>query len=105
MAKLEAAMAAPGLTAAWFAEQARSTTPGEMAASYEAVVRLIIDNQAGALAMALKFEASERTFLAVPNGEGVFLVFHGLTWWAEAPGGARNQQGHLMAFEKNVCSR
>ncbi len=50
-----------------------------MAASYEAVVRMIVDDQAGALATALKFEASEHTYLAVPNVEGVFLVFHGLT--------------------------
>jgi hypothetical protein len=91
MAKLEAAMAVPGLTVAQFAEQARSTAPGKMAASYKAVVHLIVDDQAGSLAMAHKFEASERTYLAVPNREGVFLVFHGLTWWAEAPGGTHNQ--------------
>jgi hypothetical protein len=105
MAKLEATMAVPGLTAAWFAEQVWSTTLGKMAASYEAVVRLIVDNQAGALATALEFEARKRTYLAVPNGEGFFLVFHGLTWWAEAPGGACNQQGYLVAFKGNVCSR
>jgi hypothetical protein len=31
-------------------------------------------------------------------------VFHGLTWWAEAPRGACNQQGNLVAFEGNVPS-
>jgi hypothetical protein len=75
-----------------------------MAASYEAVVHLILNNQAGALATALEFEASEHTYLAVPNEEGFFLVFHGLTWWAEAPGGACNQQGQLVAFKGNVLS-
>ncbi len=75
-----------------------------MATSYEVVVHLIVNNQVGALATALEFEASEHTYLAVPNGEGFFLVFHGLTWWAEAPGEACNQQGHLVAFEGNLRS-
>jgi hypothetical protein len=104
MAKLEAVMSVPGSTAAWFAEQARSTTMAKMATTYKAVVHSIVDDQAGALAAALAFEANKRTYLAVPNGEGDFSVFHGLTWWAEAPGGARNQQGHLVAFEGNVRS-
>ena len=75
-----------------------------MATTYEALVCSIVKDPAGALAAALAHEASEQTYLAVPNGEGVFLVIHGLTWWAEAPGGARNQRGHLVAFEGNVRS-
>jgi hypothetical protein len=62
-----------------------------MAASYEVVVCLIVNDQAGALATALEFEASKRTYLAVPKREGGIPVFHGLTWWAEAPGGNHNQ--------------
>jgi hypothetical protein len=91
--------------AAWFAKQAGSTTATKMATTYEAVVRLIVDDQAGALAAALAPEANERTYLAVPNEEGVFLVFHGLTWWADTPGGARNQQGNMVAFKGNIRSR
>jgi hypothetical protein len=104
MAKLKAAMTVPGSTAAWFAEQVVSTTTTKMATAYEAVVCGIVDNQAGALAAALAPEAKDRTYLAVPNGEGVFSVVHGLTWWAEAPGGARNQRGHVVVFEGNVQS-
>jgi hypothetical protein len=104
MAELKAAMSMPGLTAAWFAEQAGLTTATKMATTYEAVVCSIVDDQVGALAAALAPKANNRTYLAVPNEEGVFLVFHGLTWWADAPGGARNQQGHLVAFEGNIRS-
>jgi hypothetical protein len=80
MAEVEAAMTVPGSTAAQFAKQVVSTTATEMATAYEAVVRGIVDNQAGALAAALAPEAKDQTYLAVPNGEGVFLVVHGLTW-------------------------
>ncbi len=104
MAELKAAMTVPGSMAAWFAKQVVSTTATEMATAYEAVVRGIVDDQAGALAAALAPEAKDRTYLAVPNGEGVFLVVHGLTWWAEVPRGAHNQRGHVVAFEGNVRS-
>ena len=102
MAELEAAMTVPGLTAAWFAGREVLTTTAEMATTYEALVRSIVKDPAGALAAALAHEASEQIYLIVPNGEGVFLVIHGLTCWGEAPGGARNQRGHLVAFEGNV---
>jgi hypothetical protein len=104
MAKLKAAMSVPRLMAAWFPKQAGSTTATKMATTYQAVVCPIVDDQVGALAAALAPEANEWTYLAVPNEEGVFLVFHGLTWWADAPGGACNQQGHLVAFEGNIRS-
>jgi hypothetical protein len=80
MAKLKAAMTVPGSTAARFTERVVSTTATEMATAYEAVVRGIVDDQAGALAAALAPEAKDRTYLAVLNGEGVFSVVHGLTW-------------------------
>jgi hypothetical protein len=57
-----------------------------------------MDNQARALGAALGTKATERTYLAMLNAEGVFLVMHGLQWWAEAPGGARNQRGQMVAF-------
>jgi hypothetical protein len=104
MAKLEAAMSMPGLMASRLAQRAGSTTATKMATTYKAVVRLIVNDQARALVAALAPEANERTYLAVPNEEGVFSVFHGLTWWADAPGGARNQQGNLVAFERNIHS-
>ncbi len=88
MAALEAAMTVPGSTAARFAERVVSTTTAKMATTYEALVHSIIKDSAGALAAALAHEASEQTYLAVPHGEGVFSVIHGLTWWGEAPGGA-----------------
>ncbi len=75
-----------------------------MATTYKTLVRSIVKDPAGALAAALAHEASKQTYLAVPNGEGVFSVIHGLTWWGEAPGGARNQHGHLVGFEGNVRS-
>jgi hypothetical protein len=40
--------------------------------------------------------------LAMLNAEGIFLVMHGLQWWAGAPGGARNQRGKVVAFEGEV---
>ncbi len=88
MAELEAAMTVLGSTAAWFAERVVSTTTAEMATTYEALVRSIVKDPAGALAAALTNKASKQTYLAVPNGEGVFSVIHGLTWWGEVPGGA-----------------
>ena len=36
------------------------------------------------------------------NAEGIFLVMHGLQWWAGAPGGARNQCGKVVAFKGEV---
>jgi hypothetical protein len=104
MAELEAAMTKPGSTAAWFAKQVGLTTVTEMAATYEGMVRSMVEDPAGALAAALAPKAKERTYLAVPNKEGFFSVFHGLTWWADTPGGVCNQQGHLVAFEGNICS-
>jgi hypothetical protein len=104
MAKLEAAMTKPGSTADWFAKQVGLTTVTEMAATYEEMVRSMVEDPAGALAAALAPKAKERTYLAVPNKEGLFSVFHGLTWWADAPGGVHNQQGHLVAFEGNIRS-
>jgi hypothetical protein len=50
----------------------------------------------------LGLEATERTYLAILNAEGVFLVMHGLQWWADASGGARNQWGQIVAFEGEV---
>ncbi len=87
MAKLEAAMAVLRLMAAWFAEQAWSTTTDEMATSYQAVVRLIVNNQAAALATALEFKASECTYLTVPNGE----VFFGVPWPHLVGGSSRRE--------------
>jgi hypothetical protein len=104
MAKLKAAMTKPGSMAAWFAEQVGLTTVTKMAATYEGMVRSMVEDPAGAFAVALAPEAKERTYLAVPNKEGVFSVFHGLTWWADAPGGVCNQQGNLVAFKGNICS-
>jgi hypothetical protein len=59
MAKLKAAMTVPGSTAARFAERVVSTTATEMATAYKAVVRGIVDDQAGALAAALAPEAKD----------------------------------------------
>jgi hypothetical protein len=91
MAGLEAAMAVPGSTATRFAEQARANraTAEEVATKHEAVCRSIVDDQAGALSEALGPKATERTYLAMLNAEGVFSVMHSLRWWAEAPGGPR----------------
>jgi hypothetical protein len=104
MAGLEAAMAVTGSMAARFAEQARANqaTMEEVATEHEAVGRSIVDNQAGALSKALGPKATERTYLAMLNAEGVFSVLHGLQWWAEAPGGPRNQRGRIVAFEGEV---
>ncbi len=59
MAELKAAMTVPGLTAAWFAKRVVSTTTAEMATTYEALVRSIVKDPAGALAAALAHEASK----------------------------------------------
>jgi hypothetical protein len=104
MAELEAAMTKPGSTAARFAEQVGLTTVAKMAATYEEMVRSMVEDPAGALAAALAPEAKERTYLAVPNKEGVFSVFHGLTWWADAPRGVRNQQGHLGRLKRTSAA-
>ncbi len=104
MAGLEAAMAMPGSTASCFAEHARASqaTTEEVATEHAVVCHSIVDNQAGALGRALGPEATERTYLAMLNAEGVFLVMHGLQWWAEAPGGARNHCGQMVAFKGEV---
>ena len=82
MAGLEATMAMPGSTASCFAERARASqaTAEEVATEHAAVCRLIVDNQAGALRWALGPEATERTYLAMLNAEGIILVMHGLQW-------------------------
>jgi hypothetical protein len=63
MAGLEAAMAVLGSMAARFAEcaQANRATAEETATEHEAVCRLIVDDQAGALGVALGPKATEQT--------------------------------------------
>jgi hypothetical protein len=63
MAGLEAAMAVPGSTAAWFAEcaQANRAAAEETATKHEVVCRSIVDNQARALGAALGPKATEQT--------------------------------------------
>jgi hypothetical protein len=63
MAGLEAAMAVPGSTAAWFAEcaQANRATAEETATKHEAVCRSMVDDQAGALGAALGPKATKQT--------------------------------------------
>jgi hypothetical protein len=92
MAGLEAAMAVPGSTATRFAEQAwaNRATVEEVATEHEAVCRSIVDDQVEALSKALGPKATEQTYLAMLNAEGVFSMMHSLRWWAEAPGGSRN---------------
>ncbi len=104
MAGLEAAMAVSGSMASHFAElaQACQATRDEVATEHEAIFRAIIDNQAGALKSALGLKAKGRTYLAMLNAEGIFLVMHGLQWWAGAPGGDRNQRGKVVAFKGEV---
>jgi hypothetical protein len=104
MAKLEAAMSVPKSTAARFAERARAsgTTVEEAAAEHERFCRAIVEDQAGACDAALGPSSAERAYLAMLNAEGVFSVMHGLQWWAEAPGGTRNQRGYMVAFEGEV---
>jgi hypothetical protein len=91
----------PGSMASCFAECARASqaTTEEVATEHAGVCRSIVDNQASALRRALGPEATERTYLAMLNAEGVFLVMHGLQWWTEAPGGARNHHGQMVAFK------
>ncbi len=90
MAALEAAMAVPGSTAACFAERARASraTDEEAATKHVVICRAIVDDQTGALGVALGPKAKERTYLAVLNAKSVFSVMHGLQWWGEAPSGA-----------------
>jgi hypothetical protein len=104
MAGLKATMAMPGSTASCFAEcaQASQATAEGVATEHTAVCCLIVDNQAGALRWALGPEVTERTYMAVLNAKGVFLVMHGLQQWAEAPGGARNHRGQMVAFKGEV---
>jgi hypothetical protein len=75
MARLEAAMALPGSTATCFAEQARANqaTAEEVATEHEAVCRSIVDDQVEAFSKALGPKATERTYLAMLNAEGVFF--------------------------------
>ncbi len=63
MAGLQAAMAVPGSMAAWFAEcaQANQAAAEETATKHEAVCRLIVDNQDGALGAALGPKATKQT--------------------------------------------
>ncbi len=61
-----------------------------------------MDDQVEALNEALGPKATERTYLAMLNAEGIFSVMHSLRWWAEAPGGSRNQRGWIVAFEGGV---
>ncbi len=104
MAGLKAAMAVPRSTAVRLAEhaQANQATTEEMATKHKAVCRSIVDDQAGALGAALSPFATKRAYLAILNAEGIFSVMHGLQWWAEAPGGPRNQRGRIVAFEGEV---
>ena len=104
MARLEAAMAVAGSTAARFAERARASraTAEEAATEHEGVCREIVEDQASALVKALEPKATGRAYLAMVNAEGVFSVMHGLQWWTEAPGGTRHQRGHMVAFEGEV---
>jgi hypothetical protein len=104
MAGLEAAMAVSGSTASRFAERAwaHQATAEDVATEHAAICRLILDNQAGAFGRALGLEATERTYLAILNAEGVYLVVHGLQWWVDAPGGARNHRGQIVAFKGEV---
>jgi hypothetical protein len=80
MAGLEAAMAMSGSMASCFAEHARAclATVEEVATEHEAICRAIMDNQAGALKSALGPKAKGRTYLAMLNAKGIFLVMHGL---------------------------
>jgi hypothetical protein len=75
MAGLEAAMAIPGSMATRFAEQARANRAitEEVATKHEAVCRSIVDDQVEALSKALGPKATERTYLAMLNAEGVFF--------------------------------
>ncbi len=100
MAGLEATMAMSGSAASCFAllARARQATAEEVATEHEAICRAIVDDQAGALESALRPKAKGRTYLAMLNAKGIFLVMHGLQWWAGAPGGARNQCGKVVAF-------
>ncbi len=93
MAGLNAAMDMSGSTASCFAKfaRARQATAEEVATEHEAICRAI-DDQAGALESALGPKAKGRTYLAMLNAEGVFLVMHGLQWWGGALGGACNQR-------------
>ncbi len=80
MAGLEATMAVSGSTASRFAERARArqATAEEVATEHKAICRAIVDDQAGALKSALGPKAKGRTYLAMLNAEGIFLVMHGL---------------------------
>jgi hypothetical protein len=104
MAGLEAAMAVSRYTAFHFAElaRARQATGEEVATVHKAICRTIVDDQAGTLESALGPKAKRRTYLVMLNAKGVFLVMHGLQWWAGAPGRAHNQRGKMVAFEGEV---
>jgi hypothetical protein len=104
MAGLEAAMAMSGSTASCFTEHARArqATAEEVATEHKAICCAIVDDQAGALESALGPKAKGQTYLAMLNAKGVFLVMHGLQWWAGAPGGARNQHGKVVTFKGEV---
>jgi hypothetical protein len=100
MAGLEATMAMSGSAASCFAllARARLATAEEVATEHEAICHAIVDDQAGALKSTLRPKAKGRTYLAMLNAKGFFLVMHGLQWWAGAPGRARNQCRKVVAF-------
>jgi hypothetical protein len=82
MAGLEAAMAVSGSMASCFTELelARQATAEEVATEHKAICCAIMDNQAGALESSLRPKAKGRTYLAMLNAKGIFLVMHGLQW-------------------------
>ncbi len=104
MAGLEAAIAVSGSMASCFAELARAhqATTEEVATEHKAICCAIVYDQAGALKSALGPKTKGRTYLAMLNAEGVFLVMHRLQWWAGAPGLACNQRRKVVAFEGEV---
>jgi hypothetical protein len=93
MAGLEAAMAVPGSTAARFVERAQDNqaTAEEVATEHEAVGCSILYDQAGALSKALGPKATERTYLAMLNAEGISWCCMGCS------GGQRPQAGPVTS--------
>ncbi len=97
-------MAVSGSTPSCFAELARAhqATAEEVVTEHEAICCAIADDQAGALKSTLGPKAKGRTYLAMLNAKGVFLVMHGLQWWAGDPGRARNQRRKVVASKGEV---
>jgi hypothetical protein len=104
MAGLKAAMAVSGSMASHFVElaRARQATTEEVATEHKAICCAIVDNQAGNLESTLGPKVKGRTYLAMLNTKGIFLVMHGLHWWAGAPSRACNQRGKVVTFEGEV---